>query len=314
MKYAFIVLIALYLLVYGCGPDTSKKSEGQKGHTVQSSEQKTVKPSQAKAVEKQPVAAVIESPQPTQQMPAAPTAPTAQSAAKAKQPPAATEEQKVNPFTPELQQPPCQARTEQQGAIELTQPDDENIVVMPCGCIFDKKRIPQDAPCLRGWVPPCQMMGDTPPAAEDNLFEMPCGHVFLRHPMAAEDIAAGAPQQPKAPCQMEAQPQIVEESEQNLATAIEKMVETTDDMVLVTKQLVIATQAMLKATKGVTLEVTNLPADQTSVANRDAVVTSGKRQTISEEEVANALKEAVIATQRAIDVINQATSKALEPK
>jgi hypothetical protein len=29
MKYAFIALVACYLLVYGCGPDNSKKEESK---------------------------------------------------------------------------------------------------------------------------------------------------------------------------------------------------------------------------------------------------------------------------------------------
>jgi hypothetical protein len=311
MKYAFLVLIVLYLLVYGCGPDTSKKAEDKKGQTTQSSIEKTTKPTQLKAVDKHPVAVVDKTPQATQQ---APAPATNQAAAETKQAPAAAKEQKTDAVVQELQQPPCKALTQQQGAIEFTQPDDENIVVMPCGCIFNKKRVPENAPCLKGPISPCPMMGDSQPESEDYLVVLPCGHAFLRQPMAADDSAAGTPQQPQRPCQMEAQPQVVDESEQNLAGAIEKMVETTNDMVLVTQQLVIATQAMLRATKSVTYEATNLPGEQATAATRETVVTAAKKPTIAEEDVANALKEAVIATQKAIDVINQATSKALEPK
>ena len=74
--------------------------------------------------------------------------------------------------------------------------------------------------------------------AEFEQVVMPCGRI-----MTMEDI-------PKdAPC---LQPQVQEPAdnqEQDLAAAMQRMVETTDEMVLATRQLVIATQKMLNENK-----------------------------------------------------------------
>ncbi len=46
MKYAFLALIACYLLVYGCGPDNSKKTEAKKEQAVHNTVEKSAQPAQ----------------------------------------------------------------------------------------------------------------------------------------------------------------------------------------------------------------------------------------------------------------------------
>ncbi len=251
MKYAFIALITCYLLVvYGCGPDNSKKTEDKKGQAVHSSVEKPLQPEQptqavpAKETGKQPVAAAVDSRQPVQLA----TVPPSQPVAEVSQQPQVVEEQKADEVAIEQQQKPCKMMAARQGAVELTQPDEENIVVMPCGCMFEKHGVPTNAPCLKQQVPPCPMMGDKGPAAEEEDFiMMPCGRVFAMQPVPMDNPGLEPSRQTEASDQVAAQARIVEESEDDLATAVQKMAEATNDMVLVTKQLVVATQKAIDA-------------------------------------------------------------------
>ena len=110
MKYAFIALIACYLLVYGCGPDNAKKTETKKEQAVHSTVEKPQQPTQAaKPPEtgEQPVAAAVEGTQlPAQQVaPAPPSQPI-------------TEAQQTGEAT-QGRQPPCPMMVQQQGAVDL---------------------------------------------------------------------------------------------------------------------------------------------------------------------------------------------------
>ncbi|MBU1566559.1 MAG: hypothetical protein KJ630_13145 [Proteobacteria bacterium] len=336
MKYAFIALIACYLLVYGCGPDNSKKTEDKKGQTVHSTVEKPLQPAQSthtvqpQEAVKQPVAAAVETPQPPQpdqqsvtEVPAqqAVTAPPAEQATEAnpQQPPVAVEEQKTGEQAQELQ-PPCTVMGQEQNAIELTQPDSENIVIMPCGCMFLKHQVPADAPCLRQLVPPCPMMGENQPALDEELVMMPCGRVFARQVSPVDDPELEMQQQNETLSQVDGQPQMMEDAEEDLAAAIENMVMATNDMVQVTQQLVLATQEMLKATKGTASEATNpnntdLQTEQTAQpTDQQAAGDTNNQTTVDEQKVVSAMKHAVIATQKATEAINQAAPQTLEPK
>ncbi len=312
MKYAFIALIACYLLVYGCGPDNSKKAEDQKGQAGQITVEKPLQPplpaTESKETVKQPVAAAVETLQPAQQIA---TVPPSQSATGANQQeaPAAEKQKTVEQATQELQSPSIMAE-QQQGAVELTQPDEENIVITPCGRMFIKHRVPANAPCLKQQVPPCPMVDEKQPAITEELVMMPCGRVVVRQSIPDDDPDLEMMQQTETPGQVDVRPQIIEESEEDLSTAVEKMVEATNDMVLVTKQLVTATQEMLRATKGTITE-----AAKTNRENPPAAAVGSQKQTaVGEREVINAMQGAVIATQKAIEVMNQAAPKALDPK
>jgi hypothetical protein len=112
------------------------------------------------------------------------------------------------------------------------------------------------------------------------------------------------PVEMQPPCQGQVELQVMEEPEEDLAGAVQKMAEATNDMMLVTKQLVVATQEMLKATKGGASE----DAKQTAMADV-------KNQTADkEQEAVSAMKDAVIATQKAIDAMNQIVPKNLDQR
>ncbi len=310
MKYAFIALIAGYLLVYGCGPDNSKKTEDKKGQVVQSTVEKPLQPPPAAELQetaKQPVTAAVETLQPAQQVAATPPS---QPATEVKQQAPVADTQKTVDQTTERLQPPCIMAEQQQGAVELTQPDDNNIVVMPCGRMFIKHPVPANAPCLKQQMPPCPMIDERQPSIIEELVMMPCGRVFVRQSMPTDDADLEMLQQTETPGRVDLRPQIIEEDEEDLSKAVQKMVETTNDMVLVTKQLVNATQEMLRATQGTIAE-----ASKTNKESMPAAATGSKKKSAaSEREVIDAMQDAVIATQKAIEAMNQAAPKALDPK
>jgi hypothetical protein len=306
MKYAFIALIACYLLVYGCGPDNSKKTEVKKEQTIHSTTKAPPQPSPTTPPQhsgSQPVAAAVASPQPAQ-----PQAEVSQ------QPPVAAAEQKSGEVAEKQQQHPCNMMGQQQGAVELTQPDEENIVVMPCGCMFVKRQAQNTAPCLKQHLPPCPMMGDNQQGDDEDLVMMPCGRVFVRPPLPDEDAGLDQSQQTETPDQGAVQ------SQEDLTGAVQRMVETTNDMVLVTKELVLATQEMLKATKAATAanqlantsisSAENPQSEQAEPITRQVAVAGVKKQpAVREEEVTNAMRDAVIATQKALEAMNQVAPK-----
>lgn len=333
MKYAFLALIACYLLVYGCGPDNSKKTEAKKEQAVHNTVEKSAQPAQpmqaAQPPEtgKQPVAAAVEkTPQPAQQEAAIAMPPSQAIADKASQPPpVVATEPKIGEATL-VHQTPCPMMIQQHGAVELTQPDEENIVVMPCGCMFIKHQISTNAPCLKNapcarlHIPPCPMTGEKQPATEEDLIMMPCGRVFIRQPMPVDGADLEQPVQMESPCLVQGQTQDMEEPEEDLAGAVQRMAEATNDMLQVTKQLVVATQEMLKATKGagsenVNANKQNLQTEQAGQSTRQAAVTGLKTQPADKEQDAmNAMKDAVIATQKAIDAMNQTVPKTLDQR
>ncbi len=114
MKYAFIVLIALYLIIYGCSPDNSEKATD--------SHEKS-----APAVKHQPPEGGIMVVVPDDQ-------------GKHEQIPEQSVTEETNKVPAEQAQP---LNEEQQPAEVAESPR----VVMPCGRIVNQADIPQDAPC-----------------------------------------------------------------------------------------------------------------------------------------------------------------------
>lgn len=379
MKYAFIALIACYLLVYGCGPDKDKKAEEKKGQTTVQSTVSTpqqpatqsAKTDKPKGLSKQPVFAQTEAAQPgTQpgkttmpkelakqpvfaqpeaQQPGSQPAVTAKPQGLSKQPvyvqadqaqSAAQPSQTANPqglskqpvyVQPDTPPPPpqnaskaandqpqpgdmaqaprhpCPMMTDENEADEaMDQVDEEDLLTLPCGHVLMRSQIPAGAPCLGMQAPPCLKMGQQPDDGQDTIL-LPCGRVIARPPMPPVD-APHPPQHITAPGQVQAQPQVVEEEKEDLTLAVQRMVETTNDMVLVTRQLVLATQEMLKATKGAAVE-------QVSQPNRQGAGPATDTKTAGiEQNVVDAMNDAVIASQKAVEAANQAVSKAVEPK
>jgi hypothetical protein len=223
MKYAFIALIALYLIIYGCSPDNSEKATDSHENT-------------APATMKHP--------------------PQGESVAipKDQHDPADAAEQTTGVEEAAEQAP---QGMEQQPA-EVA---DSQLVIMPCGRTMDMADIPENAPCLNQQ----SQVADT-----DNS--------------------------------------------QDLAAALQRMVDTTSDMVLVTRQLSIATQEMLNASKGVAEEVIDMgneimeaekekqPVEQ-SIESREPAATPERDIIKTMQDVVSAAEEVVKSTNEALSTI-----------
>lgn len=105
-----------------------------------------------------------------------------------------------------------------------------------------------------------------------------------------------------------AQQPAVPAEETELSEAMQKMVNATNDMVTVTRHLVIATQQMLAASKEVAVEVID--------TGKDAIETSkpAVQNALNEKEIIETVKEVVSATKEAFEATSEALSKALEAK
>jgi len=169
MKYAFIALIAIYLVIYGCSPDESEKPTNSHEQTA---------PALTEHTEQGDKVAVPEH----QQEVVVPVHEGGEKSAVAEEPAAADEKA-------EQAQPVAH---EQQPSAE------EEQVVTPCGRKMAKADIPADAPCMN----------------MQNL---------------AQEIQSAA----------------TSGNTEELAAAMQKIVEATDNMILATRQLVMATQQML---------------------------------------------------------------------
>jgi hypothetical protein len=167
MKYAFIALVVIYLISYGCSPDKSEKTTDSHEQTTQT----TVVPHENSGNDAIPVT---------------------------EHEPAATSEQQAEAVVVETEQAQPVVEEPQVAAVEEQPVTESEQVVMPCGRVMARGEIPENAPCL------------------------------TMQPQITEDVA---------------------ENGQDLAIAMQKMVETTNNMVLATRQLIIATQEVLNASK-----------------------------------------------------------------
>jgi hypothetical protein len=332
MKYAFIALIACYLLVYGCGPDNAKKAGDNPDKAVHSTVEKPQPPApsilavQPQGPGEQPATpAVIQQPaQPTvAESPAAKDQqPTTGAATEATQA-AIVAQQLQAAAAAEKQQLPCPMMTGEQA---VQQPA-EGVMVMPCGHVFARRAVPPaDAPCLKSQPCPCWMTGEEHAAGEarqqpgEDIVVMPCGRAFTRQQFPADAPCLEHQQQLEMLEQDEAQSEGVTESDQDLTMAMQRMVEATNDMVLVTRQLVMATQGMLKATREAAPQTGNtdqqvLRPEQGPQPTGQAAETGSLNQTaVGEQRTVKAMLDAVLATKKAVEATTRAVSKALEPK
>lgn len=96
--------------------------------------------------------------------------------------------------------------------------------------------------------------------------------------------------------------------ETELSEAMQKMVNATNDMVAITRHLVIATQQMLAASKDVAIEVID--------SGKDAIEKSkpAVQNAVSETEIIETVKEVLSATKEAYDATAEALSNAIEAK
>lgn len=180
MKYAFIALVVLYLITYGCSPDNSEKATESHEQTVPA------------AVEHAPQSEMVAAPEQQQEMVA--PVPAEQHAA---------------------------APAEHAAAVETTQ--------QPVEAVEQPAEVVEQAP------------GE--PVIEAEQVVMPCGKM-----MALSDIPENAPcLEPQWKATQDAT--VPSEKTQDLAVALQKMIDTTNEMMLATKQLVNATQKLLNAEK-----------------------------------------------------------------
>jgi len=197
MKYAFIVLIALYLVIYGCSPDESEKATDS--HTAPATLEKPqeaemvaapaeVHDSAAPALdEHQFPAKKLEQAVVVEEL-AVETEVTEQPAEVTEQPAEVTEQPaEVAAVEPdEAAQPVVEKQQEalvvEQEVIVETQPAskeeqpaegvDSEMVVMPCGRTMAKSDIPENAPCLKPQQEAKQEAAATEPDLEAAILKL----------------------------------------------------------------------------------------------------------------------------------------------
>lgn len=295
MKYAFIVLVACYLLVWGCGPDNSKKADEQKSQVTQSKVEKTPAPAPTPEAAK---------PTPLPEKPAVAAATKAQ-----EQPPPAPEQAAATPVTPspapaqpaQIEKAPMPCDMTAKHPAPVAETEEQQLVTLPCGMVVPKEMIPADAPCFHAKIP-CPMMHGRQNPPVDEMASMPCGRPCFRHPalpMGHPDIYGQERGQLPEPLT-----DAEDEPAQDLAAAMQKMVETTNDMVVVTRQLVVATQEMVRATQDAAYHV----------QQPQTVAPVQVEPEPTKHDATSAMHEAVLATQKALEALNQVLPKVLEPR
>jgi hypothetical protein len=130
MKYAFIVLIALYLIVYGCSSDETKTEPATHEKMEHSSAKQPQQPAQA-------------APEQAVEAPPAETA-AVQRVEPQTAPPVVEEQPTEAENVISGQEQPLAQGVEEQAEMQV---NPEDTVVMPCGRVFLKKDIPCDMPC-----------------------------------------------------------------------------------------------------------------------------------------------------------------------
>ena len=152
MKYAFIALIAIYLVVYGCSPDSSEKATDNHDKAAPVSLEK---PHEAEMVaapahdEHQFPAKSLETPVVVEE-PAAVTELTehpaeAVAVEPAEAPQAVVEEQQEAPAVEQRVIVETEPASKEEQPAEVA---DSEMVVMPCGKTMARADIPENAPCL----------------------------------------------------------------------------------------------------------------------------------------------------------------------
>lgn len=223
MKYAYIAIIVIYLITYGCSPDKVEEKAASHGDappaTVETPHQEEKTP--AAVHQQEPVEQAHVEQKATAEMKHEAPADTEKHAA-------AIEEPVTEEIAPENQWETI-AKSAGVTVAALMKADSKTA---------DTKTVEQ--PIAEKPVVEKQEAVKT---AGSEQVVMPCGKM-----MAKKDIPAGAP------CATMQKPASADS--QDLTVAMQKIVEATNDMVMVTRQLVIATQAMLDASKEAAVETT----------------------------------------------------------
>lgn len=167
MKYAFIALIAIYLVTYGCSPDSSEKATDSHDKTA------------PVTLEKPHEAEMVAAPADLHES-AAPAHDEHQFPAKNLETPVVVEEP-VEATQPVVEEQQDALVVEQQVIVE-TQPAskeeqpaevaDSEMVVMPCGKKMAQADAPENAPCLKQQQPTQQEPAATEPDLEAAILKL----------------------------------------------------------------------------------------------------------------------------------------------
>ena len=150
MKYAFIALIAIYLVVYGCSPDSSEKATDNHETTAPATLEKPHQAAEVAAVPAdphEPDAAAHAEQQTADAVKDAVVEEPAAAAEVVEEPAVAAEvvEQPVEVVAAETAEQ-AQPVVEKQQPAEVAKPQ---LVVMPCGRTMARADVPKNAPCLK---------------------------------------------------------------------------------------------------------------------------------------------------------------------
>jgi hypothetical protein len=186
MKYAFIALIAIYLVVYGCSPDSSEKATDSHDKTAPVTLEK---PHEAEMVATpadlhEPAAPAHDEhqfPAKNLETPVVVEEPTAVAEVAAEHPAEAVAvepAEATQPVVEEQQDTPVVEQrviAETQPAGKEEQPAevaDSEMVVMPCGRTMARADIPENAPCLRQQQQTKQETAATEPDLEAAILKL----------------------------------------------------------------------------------------------------------------------------------------------
>jgi hypothetical protein len=156
MKYAFIALIAIYLVVYGCSPDSSEKATDSHDKTA------------PVTLEKPHEAEMVAAPADLHES-AAPAHDEHQFPAKNLETPVVVEEQQEAPVVEQRVIVETQPASKEEQPAEVA---DSEMVVMPCGKTMAQADIPENAPCLKQQQQPEQETAATEPDLEAAILKL----------------------------------------------------------------------------------------------------------------------------------------------
>jgi len=281
MKYAFVVLIVIYLITYGCSSNEQKPEtkSPKKVETITVEKTQPVAPALAQE-QAQSVAAEAPAEQPVVQQPeniAAVTEP---------QPP-------EQPLADNTQQQPM---TEEQGTLFV---DPEDLVVMPCGRVFVREEAPCDMPCMNMPQQQGQMMQEEPGMPQ----MMPQEQVMPQTaPVTPQDELTAAMQK-------------MVQATNEMVMVTRQMVIATEEMLKATKgaagEIIDTGKESLEAEKPAAAEQPAEPTQPTEPTEQNvqpqAQVPASAQSPA--EAVVESMKDVVVAAREVIDVTNEAISK-----
>lgn len=285
MKYAFIVMLAVYLITFGCNPKTEEENKVSENNN------------QHEAIAEAPTAPVeltVTTQAAVQTTPEA--GPTNHYNVGTKKTPATPANVVVTTDKPSKEATPAAEATETDSTNQW-----KNIAQSAANTVLALMNADQNTQPAQVAPAPAAKEAVKPTEAATTSTILPCGKKVSQADAAQHSPCAKHSQQ-VAP-----QPAVpVEETE--LSEAMQKMVNATNDMVTVTRHLVIATQQMLAASKDVAVEVID--------TGKDAIEKSkpAVQDAVNEQEIIETVKEVVSATKEAFEATSEAISNALEAK